>query len=95
MDWILNLDYLILLFVNRSLSFSFADWFFPFITDLHKAIVFNLIVFPLTFYVFYKTAGWKKGGLRFFLCLLVIGSTDFFCGSVLKKAFQRPRPPEV
>lgn len=84
-------DSALVLWVQRELSNSFLDKLFFYLTDLHKNIYFQLlIILPLVLlWVFRekKIALYKFIGLLFSLVII-----DSFCGQLIKKMVERPRP---
>lgn len=91
MDWITSLDASALTFVNSTLSHPWLDAFFPFITDLHKTVLFNIIVYPGLLAVLWKKFG-KTALLVFGTVLLCLACSDALTSQVLKKNVERPRP---
>lgn len=94
MEWIASLDASALTFVNTTLSHPWLDVFFPFITDLHKTILFNVIVYPGLLAVLWKKFG-KPALFVFGTVILCLACTDSFTSQVLKKNVERPRPFET
>ncbi len=91
MDFLIHADYILFHFINQTLSSSWQDSFFPAITDLHKNIWFNLVIYPVLFgFYIYK---FKRMGFFYFLfCIISVAMTDFSGNRILKKEIQRPRP---
>lgn len=84
------MDQQIALAVNHF-SNSFFDWFFPFITDLHKTTWFKLSVFlPLFAIWLFRDGKLALKSLPIFITFIALN--DFICGSVIKHFFMRPRP---
>ncbi|MFN9069016.1 MAG: hypothetical protein ACK5V3_17465, partial [Bdellovibrionales bacterium] len=80
--------------INLTWSHSFFDWFFPFLTDLHKSWPFQIIIlgfcFGLPLYRF-KRLGWYVS-LAFVLSIAV---SDWTGNNFFKKTINRERPFEV
>ncbi len=80
--------------VNQTWSHSFFDWFFPFLTDLHKSWPFQILIlffcFALPLYRF-KRKGWYVS-LAF---VLAIATSDWTGNNFFKKTINRERPFEV
>lgn len=95
-NFLLNLDYAMFELINQKLISSYADLFFPWITDLHKTLVFKFTAIPLLFILFINRL--KRSGLTFFIFLILSLSVNDFCGSLVKNHFLRLRPfenPEI
>jgi undecaprenyl-diphosphatase len=93
MEKILEWDRALLHLVNKSGANPWFDFFFPAVTDLHKTLIFNLVIFPLFLGLFY----WKykqKGFVLFFGLLLCIGVSDL-AGAFIKRAVHRTRPGDT
>jgi undecaprenyl-diphosphatase len=94
MDKLIQLDHTLLFYINNLWSNSFFDALFPGITDLHKTLIFNLVMYPLFIGLFY----WKykkQGFLIFFGLILCLGFSDIFGNYAIKKNVQRPRPADT
>ena len=93
MGKILEWDHALLHFINTTTANSWFDVFFPAITDLHKTLIFNLVIYPLFLGLFYWK--YKKNGLVLFVGLLLcLGMTDF-SGNIIKQNILRPRPGDT
>lgn len=91
MEFILNLDQSLFQWINQIAVSSWADVFFPWITDLHKTIWFQGLVYPLLFILFvYKFQ--KKGIIVFLMGVLCVGFSDLAGNHLFKKNIERPRP---
>lgn len=67
------------------------DSFFPWITDLHKTLLFQWMIPPIVGLAF--LAKFRLKGLLLFLSLLLcLGSTDFVGSQGIKDTVQRARP---
>lgn len=77
--------------INQGLAGPFQDWFFPFITDLHKQAWFTFSVYPTLFgFYIYK---YKKWGILYFVfCAMTIGVSDLSGNRLFKKVVERTRP---
>lgn len=95
LEWILQLDQKLLLFINRDLSNSFFDRIMPAITDLHKASWFKVIVPLLLFLLFCYKFRLKKGSLIFVGLLVSLGLSDFLGNQLFKQTVQRARPGDT
>ena len=91
MDFLIHLDHSIFQFINQTFTSSWADSFFPIITDLHKQLWFKLIDYPLLFAFYFH----KVGILYFLFGILSVGFTDFTGSVLIKRNVERPRPFEV
>ncbi len=80
--------------INQTWSHSFLDWFFPFLTDLHKSWPFQIIIlifcFALPLHLF-KSKGWYVS-LAF---VLSIATSDWTGNHFFKKPINRERPFQV
>lgn len=89
--WMEQIDIQFLIHLRQWTQNYFADWFFPFYTDIHKQswflISFLLPLLILWVYAEFKNKVWI---VSFFVLNLVI--TDSFCGQIIKKSFARERP---
>lgn len=94
-EFILGLDKNLFVLVNSQWTASWADTFFPFITDLHKSSIFATVIVPIILGLFIWRRGLKKGLVIFLFCLLSVGASDGFGNWALKKTVQRPRPAET
>lgn len=91
MDFLLNLDYSILHFINSEATHPYLDVFFLTLTDLHRTLAFK-ILFLLLGFGFYFWKFRKRGLYYFFVCLLSIGFGDWSASTFIKKQVERPRP---
>lgn len=93
MEFILSLDQSLLKLINKTWTAPWADFFFPWITDMHKTLWFRLTVVPFLLILFlYK---YKKPGFLVYLMLaLCLVFTDFVGNTFFKQQIQRPRPFE-
>jgi undecaprenyl-diphosphatase len=94
MDFLIHLDHSLFHFINQTLSSSWQDVFFPFITDLHKQLWFKLIAYPILFgFYIYK---YKRIGILYFVfCILSLSFTDISGNILIKKNVGRLRPFET
>jgi len=95
LDFILGLDKSLFILVNSQWTASWADHFFPFITDLHKTPFFKTVIVPLVLALFIWRRGLKKGLLIFFFAVLSVSVSDGVGNWAFKKTVQRPRPAET
>jgi undecaprenyl-diphosphatase len=93
MEVLLSLDQSLFKLVNQVWIAPWADAFFPWVTDLHKTLAFQVIFYPLLFLVFVLTFK-KVGALVFLLCIVCLGCNDFLGNVLLKKTVERARPFE-
>lgn len=90
-DWVMSFDLAVLKFLNVTLSGPWMDVFWRTVTDLHKIVWMQYIVFPLLL-------GWlvyiyKAEILKPLIGIaLAVALADTFCYRVLKKNIERPRP---
>lgn len=91
MNFLYELDKSLLLKINREWTSSWADAFFPAITDLHKnPWIFTFMAAGMLALFVWK---FKKIGVAIFLILLLaLGSTDVVGNHLFKKNFGRSRP---
>ena len=94
-DFILDLDKKLLVFINSKLTAPWADSFFPFITDLHKTEYFKYIVVPLILVIFMWRRGIKKGIAIFLMAILTVSISDGIGNHAFKKTIERPRPADT
>lgn len=95
MEELISLDHALFFKVNQEWTSSWADAFFPNITDLHKTPLFALPFLAGLLALFVYAFRWKKGSILFGLYALVVGLNDMFVSQVLKASFERPRPPHT
>ena len=95
LDYILNLDKRLFMLINSQWTASWADSFFPNITDLHKTLPFKIIVVPLILAAILWRRGFKKGLVIICFCTLSVLLSDGFGNYALKKTVRRPRPAET
>lgn len=94
LEFLKQFDLQVFKFINQDLTNPVFDVFFPFITDLHKTILFNLIVYPLFLFLFYRK--YKKYGVVLFLfMLLTLAINDFTSSALIKDTVQRMRPADL
>ncbi|WP_413569206.1 phosphatase PAP2 family protein [Bdellovibrio sp. HCB117] len=95
LDFLLSLDKNLLMLINSQWTASWADQFFPFVTDLHKTSFFKTVLVPIVLGIFMWRRGIKKGLVIFFLCLAAISISDGVGNKAFKKTIQRPRPGDT
>lgn len=95
LEHILSLDKSLFILVNSQWTASWADQFFPLVTDLHKASFFKFILIPFILGLFIWRRGAKKGLVIFLFAVLSVALSDGFGNWALKKTVQRPRPAET
>jgi len=89
-----ELDQSLFVFINMKMTNSFFDWLMPIVTDLHKNSIFlTFILPPILLFWLYK--GRRKALLSMITLALMLGALDNFNHRILKKSFQRERPPLV
>lgn len=86
-DFLYQIDIAIFYFVNHTLSNSFFDKFFPFITEVKHWYIAYIILF---FVLFIK--GGKLGRISAIGVILLIVATDQFSASFVKNLVERIRP---
>lgn len=94
MEQLLSLDHALFKLINQSCSNEFFNQFFPFMTDLHKTVYFNVITLVFIFGIHIYKSG-KKGILIGLLCLVTIGINDWSGNQLFKKTIDRQRPFEL
>lgn len=94
MNSIISLDHAFFKLINQAWSNEAFDVFFPLITDLHKTMMFKivLVVLLLSLHI-YKLKKW--GPVFTLLCFLSMALTDFSGNELFKKNFNRSRPFEI
>ncbi|HWU44648.1 MAG TPA: phosphatase PAP2 family protein, partial [Bdellovibrio sp.] len=95
LDYILDLDKRLFVLINSQWTASWADLFFPNITDLHKTFWFKIIVVPLVAGLFIWRRGVKKGLTILFFCVMSLIISDAVGNYAFKQTVQRPRPAET
>lgn len=90
--WLLQIDYNLLEKVNGQWTASWADAFFPFITDLHKSSYFFVLLIPLLLFLFYRK--YKKTGFIYFFFLIFSLLFSDWAGAKVKNHYHRLRPFE-
>lgn len=95
MDTLLALDHSLFLLINRDWTSSWADVFFPAITDLHRIpwIAIPAIAGLLAFMI--HRFGKKAGLLLFSWFVVTVGISDLFGARVVKPFFGRLRPDDA
>lgn len=94
MEKLISLDHALFKLINQSWSNEFFNLFFPFITDLHKTVYFNVIALVFIFGIHVYKSG-KKGVLIGLLCLVTLGINDWSGNQLFKKTIDRERPFEL
>lgn len=94
MNSIISLDHAFFKLINQAWSNEAFDVFFPLITDLHKTLIFKivLVVILLSIHV-YKLK--KLGPVFTLLCFFSMALTDYSGNELFKKHFNRSRPFEI
>ncbi|MGZ3692481.1 MAG: phosphatase PAP2 family protein, partial [Pseudobdellovibrio sp.] len=90
LDLILKFDNWLFTQINSQFTFTAADSFFAWITDLHKTPAFKVLVIPVVFLLFLRKFQ-RKGVVRFIFLILTLGINDF-TGAKVKDFVERPRP---
>lgn len=93
---LINADYTIFEKINSHWTSPWADWFFPFITDLHKSPYLFLAVLSVLIFLFYGK--YKKLGFIYLIFMLIAVSVSDWAGSKVKNHYLRKRPfenPEI
>lgn len=85
-------DYALFEKINSQWTNTWADFFFPLITDLHKSPFFFPIVVPMLLGLFFYKYK-KVGFLYFFFLLVAVGASDW-AGARVKNHYLRQRPFE-
>lgn len=86
-DFLYSIDLSIFYFINDTISNSFFDKFFPFITNVkHWYLVYIVLWFVLLI------KGGKIGKIAAIGIILVITASDQFSSNLLKNLFERIRP---
>ncbi len=93
MEPLISLDRALFLKMNNEWTGSWADSFFPGITDLHKSLWFALPFCAGLLALFIYGYSFKKGVMAFFAFLLTVGVSDAFGSRLVKPLFMRDRPP--
>lgn len=91
MDMLLSLDQSLFKLINQVWISAWADAFFPWVTDLYKMQIFQVVFYPLLFFVFVLSFK-RVGVLVFLLCIICLGSNDFLGSTLVKNTVERPRP---
>lgn len=94
MDFLLNLDKSLLHLINSVWTQPWLDVFFPWVTDLHKHLwfqVFFLLTMATLF--FWKFRRWAF--LPFVTLALAAGCSDLTGNLLFKQTLQRTRPADV
>lgn len=87
----MNLDEIIFKFINKDLSHSVFDLFFPIWTDIQKQPFFLYIILPVFLFYLIQKGKWRT--LRILiLTTLVIFFTDNLNHFLIKPIFKRERP---
>lgn len=95
MPELLRWDADLFVLLNSTLTHPWLDWFFPAITDLHKTLMFRILVPLLMFFALARAWGPKRGAGLFAGLLLTLALTDAVSTHAFKKTIQRPRPPQT
>jgi undecaprenyl-diphosphatase len=91
---IISLDHAFFKLINQAWSNEAFDIFFPFITDLHKTLGFNILLLS-TLIILHIFKFKKWGPVITLLCLISLAATDFLGNEIFKKNFARKRPFEI
>ena len=92
-DYFINIDRSLFIFINQIISNNLFDNIMPIITDWDKTIIGRIIIL-LTVVIFF----WKGGSKGRFIIVLLIATiilSDVLNSQVLKNIFLRPRPCHV
>lgn len=89
-EFLYQLDVKFLYFINHTLSNSFFDKLFPFITDVKNWYIAYLILFLILI-----VKGGRIGRIAAFAMILLIVATDQFSSFFLKNLIGRIRPCNV
>lgn len=81
----------LVLMVQNLYFDKIGNWFFPFITDIHKQhwFIFSFVLPVLALWAYLEA---KKARYYIFGFFLNLAITDAFCGQLVKKLVARPRP---
>lgn len=90
LSFLMSIDFSIFYFINSMFTHQYLDFFFFWITDLHKTEYFKIIVLPLMLFLFIKSH--KKSGIFVFIFLLISLGINDFVGGKVKSIVQRERP---
>jgi undecaprenyl-diphosphatase len=87
LDTLISLDQSIFMLLNSGYTFSFLDWFMPFITNAKTWMPIILIV-----WLYMLAVGDRKMRVLALALLVAVGCTDLICARLLKKNIGRLRP---
>lgn len=87
LEALINIDHQLFMLLNGTLTFSFLDWFMPFITDFKNTAPIILLIW-LSLLIF----GNRKMRFLGLAMLVAAGITDLTCARLIKPAVARQRP---
>jgi undecaprenyl-diphosphatase len=90
MNELLKIDWYVFRKINAEWVNSFADWFFPAITDLHRDPRFLALAGSLLFYWLIKSP--RRASKWIAATILCVGAADLISYQVIKLWVNRPRP---
>ena len=93
LDQIITMDHRVFELINHGMTNSFADWFFPWFTDLYKTTGFMVFVLLGIGFQFRKS---RPKSVRLVLALLIaLTFSDGIAYRIIKPIAQRSRPEFV
>jgi undecaprenyl-diphosphatase len=95
LEQLISLDKYLFQLVNSEWTSTWADFLFPFITDLHKNVYFKAVLLPVFLLLLLRQRGFARGTLIFIISFFCLGISDGTATWIFKKNVQRPRPPNT
>ncbi len=92
-EYFIEVDKLLFIFINTTLSNSIFDFVMPVLTDWDKTLVGRILIFLSIFILAIK--GGTKGRIVIVLLIVTIAVSDQLNSSVLKSLIERARPCHI
>lgn len=93
LEYLIEIDKLLFIFINQNLVNSFCDSFMPILTDWDKTTVGRIIIFLSVTLIAFK--GGTKGRILLVLLVITVVISDQLNSSIIKKIIERPRPCHI
>ncbi|MDI6802471.1 MAG: phosphatase PAP2 family protein [Bacteroidota bacterium] len=93
LEYFIEVDKLLFIFINTNLANSYFDFLMPVLTDWDKTLAGRVFIFLSVFFLAIK--GGTKGRIVITLLVITIAVSDQFNSSILKSLIGRPRPCHI
>lgn len=90
LEYLIEIDKLLFIFINQNLVNSFCDSLMPVLTDWDKTLAGRIIIFLSVILLAFK--GGKKGRILLVLLVITVAISDQLNSSIIKQLIGRPRP---